>query len=130
MRSADGSSTRNRVVLDTDWRDFSTDTNGLQMTALSLFNFKTNLDRIYETRGLTTIEASNLPLSDRILDLETRTHQSLDSVHLNLIVMVKLKILPRFAKEFVQFFVATNAWKYAINTRSIQIYSCCNTTTQ
>ena len=53
-----------RVILDPDQRDFSSDTNGLQLTALSRFYSNANLSGIDETGGNLTVEESDLPVGE------------------------------------------------------------------
>ena len=62
------------VVLELDQRDFSTNIEGLQMTALSRINSNTDLNRINETRGSITVEVGDLTVNARNLDWQAHTH--------------------------------------------------------
>ena len=74
-RSANASSTPNPSnVLDSDHRDFSGITDGLQMTVSSRFNSNTNLDRIDGTRGSFTVEAGSFSVSGGNFDRRRNTH--------------------------------------------------------
>ena len=61
------------AVLDLDRKDFSGETNGLQLTAPSRFFSNTNFDGIDETRGNVTIEANDLSVSEKMwMEKQTR----------------------------------------------------------
>ena len=79
MKSANASSKRSvdGNVLELDQRDFSGNIEGLQMTASSRINSRTDLNRIEETRGNITVEEGDLLVNERNIDRQTHTHHNL-----------------------------------------------------
>ena len=78
MKSANVSSGRSvdGNVLEPDQRDFSGNIKGLQVTASSRINFRTELNRIDETRGNITVEEVDWLVNERNIDWQTHTHHS------------------------------------------------------
>ena len=76
MKSADASSGRSigGNVLEPDQRDFSGNIEGLQSTASSRINSRTDLNRIDETRGNITV--GDLLVNERNIDRQTHTHHT------------------------------------------------------
>ena len=76
MRSANASSGRSldANVLEPDQGDFSGNIEGLQMTASSRINSRTDLNKIDETRGNSAVENGDLLVEERNIDRQTHTH--------------------------------------------------------
>ena len=81
LKSANASSGRSvdSNVLEPDQRDFSGNIEGLQMTALSRINSRTDSNRIDETRDNITVEEGDLLVNERNIDRQTHTHHSIIS---------------------------------------------------
>ena len=62
------------VVLDPDQRHFSGNAEGLQMTASSRLNSHADSNKIDETRGITTVEGSDLSVDEGNIDRLLQTH--------------------------------------------------------
>ena len=78
MKSANASSGRSidGNVLERDRRDSSGDIEGLQMTASSRIQSRTDLNRIDETRGNITVEEGDMLVNEKIIDRQTNTQHS------------------------------------------------------
>ena len=79
MKSANASSGRSidGNVFEPDQRYFSGNIEGLQMTASSRMNLRTDLISIVETRGNITQEAGGLLVNEKNIDRQTHTHHSI-----------------------------------------------------
>ena len=80
MKSTNASSGRSVVgnVLEFDQRHFSGNFVGLQMTASSKINSRTDCNRIDETRGKITVEKGDLLVNEKNIDRQTYTrHRNL-----------------------------------------------------
>ena len=64
------------VVLDPDLRNFSGNIESLQMAASSRMHSITDLNKIDETRGNITVEASELSVNEKNFDQQAHTHHS------------------------------------------------------
>ena len=69
-RSVDGN------VLEPDQRDFVGNIEGLQMTSSSRISSHTDLNRIDETRGNTTVEEGDLLVNEKNIDRQTCPHHN------------------------------------------------------
>ena len=118
MRSANSSSGRSfdGNVLEPGQRDFAGNIDGLQMTASSGMNSHRDLNRIDETRGITTVEAGGLLVNERNIGRETPTHHRID-------ILTKL-IQCGPARRLEKFYSFLNFWK----TRLKQPGKCAKTT--
>ena len=67
-RSVDGS------VLEPDQRDFFGIIDGLQITAASSINSRTDSNRLGETRGNITVEEGDLLVNEKNINRQTHTH--------------------------------------------------------
>ena len=78
MKSINASSGRDAdsVVPDPDWRDFSGNIEGLQMTTSSRFNSNSDLNRIDENRGSIAVEGGDLLVNERNFERQTNRHSS------------------------------------------------------
>ena len=78
MKSVNASSGRgaDSIVLDPEWRYFSGNIEGRQLTTLNRLNSHTDLNRFDETRGNLTVEEGDLSVRERKIDRPTYTHQT------------------------------------------------------
>ena len=75
--SADGN------VLDPNQRDFLGNVEGLQMTASSRKDSRTDVNMIDETRDNITIEEGDLVVNEKKIDRQLHTHHNLITLHLS-----------------------------------------------